>query len=262
MGNKPWTQEEINYLQDKWGELTIPGIAKKLGRTVTAIKIKAVKMELGRHLHCGEVITLNQLFNGIGKGSSYGWLENRWCRYGLPVKLKKSIKRRYRVIKIEDFWEWAKQHKDIIDFSQFEKNMLGAEPSWVEEKRHADIAAAQYKKTPWTKEEDIILISMVNAYRYSYRDVSERLRRTAGAVKRRMIILGIKQRPLKAENHILWSDKEVKDLIILKDAGYGPEVISEKLGGKRSALAVRGKLERMELVDNHGETGRVIPGRC
>lgn len=262
MGNKNWTQEECDYLQDKWGMISIPSIAANLGRTVNAVKLKAVKMGLGRHIHSGEEITLNQLFNAIGKGSSYGWLSDRWCRYGLPVKMKKSINKKYKVIGIDAFWKWAVKHKGLLDFSKFELNMLGKEPTWVEAKRQADIAAAKYIKTPWTKEEDNTLINMLNSYRYSYQDISDRLRRTGGAIKRRILDLGLKQRPLKADNHIPWTNEEIKILLSLRSKGYTPEVIAQRLGEKRSALAVRGKIERMELVSSNGEARRDVPGGC
>ncbi|WP_052085720.1 Myb-like DNA-binding domain-containing protein [Clostridium sp. HMP27] len=248
MGSKNWTAEECSYLEDKWGIISIPTIAATLGRTVNAVKIKAQKIGLGRHLHSGTEITINELANALGKGTSYGWIADRWCRYGLPVKYKKSINKRYKVIDIDQFWKWAEKHKDIIDFSKFESNMLGKEPSWVEEKRKADIAAARYKRTPWTKDEDNTLISMLNAYKYNYSEISECLKRTEGAIKRRMLDLGLKQRPLKADNHVPWTDEEVGILVSLRMRGYSPEVISKKIGGTRSALAVRGKLERMEMI--------------
>lgn len=262
MGNKNWTQEECDYIQDKWGMISIPSIAANLGRTVNAVKCKSVKMGLGRHIHSGEEITLNELFNAIGKASSYGWLANRWCRYGLPIKMKKSINKKYKVIEIDDFWKWAEKHKKLLDFSKFELNMLGKEPEWVGTKRQADIAASKYIKTPWTEEEDNMLIDMLNSYRYSYQDISDRLRRTGGAIKRRMLDLGLKQRPLKAENHNLWTNEEIKILRSLQNKGYSPEVIAHRLGGKRSALAVRGKIERMELASSNGEIRRDVPGGC
>lgn len=262
MGNKSWTQEECNYLQDKWGVISIPSIADCLGRTINAVKIKAVKMELGSHLHSGTEITINELFNALGKGGSYSYTFERWCKHGLPIKYKKSINRKYRVIDIDDFWKWSEKNKELLDFSKFELNMLGKEPSWVAIKREADIAAAKYIKTPWTKDEDNMLKNMLNSYRYSYQDISDRLRRTGGAIKRRMLDLGLKQRPLKADTHNPWTNEEIKLLLSLQSKGYRPEVIAHKLGGKRSALAVRGKLERMELVNENGEYGRNVSGGC
>lgn len=244
MGNKNWTKSECEFLEDKWGSVSIPTIANNLNKSLNAVKIKAYKMNLGRHLHSGTEITINELCKAIGKGSSYSWLCDKWCRHGLPLKMKKSINKKYKVIEIDDFWKWAEKHKKLLDFSKFELNMLGKEPAWVKIKRQADIAAAKYIKTPWTDEDDNLLKDMLGSYKYSYQDISDRLRRTGGAIKRRMIDLGLKQRPLKADNHIPWTNAEIEKLLDLKKKGYSPETISKKLG-TRSCLAVRGKLERM-----------------
>ncbi|AGK97384.1 hypothetical protein [Clostridium pasteurianum] len=254
-----WTEEECNFLEDKWGTISIPTIAKSLGRTEIAVKIKAHKLGLGRHLYSCEEITISQLVKVLG--AHYTWAVDKWISYGFPVKYKKSVSKKYKVFKLEDFWKWAEQHRDILDFSKFEKGMLGIEPGWVKDKREADIAAAKYIKTPWTEEEDNMLMNMLNSYKYSYQDISDRLKRTGGAIKRRMVDLRLKQRPLKADNHNPWTNEEIKILLNLRHKGFGPEVIAKKLGGKRSSLAVRGKLERMGLIGGNGESRTVISTR-
>lgn len=42
-----WTQEEETLLIDKWGQLSVPGIAKRLGRTEAAVKERARAAEAG-----------------------------------------------------------------------------------------------------------------------------------------------------------------------------------------------------------------------
>lgn len=242
-----WSVEELNYLENKWGDISIPAIAKNLNRSINAVVLKANRTGLGMHLHSGNEITLFQLISAMGKKNNFSWYVDKWIRYGIPFKYKKSINKRYKVIKIEDFWKWAVKNKDILDFSTFEENMLGKEPIWVIEKRKADIIESRYKKTPWTKEEDNLLRSLLNSYRFSYIEISKRLNRTEGGIKRRMQDLKIKQRPLKADNHIAWSNEETELLIRLRNEGYRCDVISEKIKN-RSAQAVRGKLERMNLI--------------
>lgn len=239
---KSWPKEQVDYLEEKWGVISIPQIAKHLGRSVNAIKLKAQRIGLGRHIHSGEYITFNQLAVALGK--SFSQVKGRWVPRGLPIKYKKSINKSYRIIYLDDFWKWAENHKDLLDFSAFEENTLGKEPSWVSEKRKADFYASRYITTPWTKDEDALLISMLKAYRYGYHDISIALRRTGGAIKRRMQDLNIKLRPIKADNHNPWTEEEVRILLDMRTKGYGYEVIAERLGS-RSALAVRGKEERM-----------------
>ena len=58
---KRWTAEEQEYLKEAWGRASIPAIAKKLGRTVDAVKVRASKLKLGAVLEAGDYVTLNQL---------------------------------------------------------------------------------------------------------------------------------------------------------------------------------------------------------
>lgn len=202
MGAKNWTEEEYNFLEDKWGIVSIPTIAKSLGRTEDAVKLKAYKLGMRRHIHACEEITINQLIKALG--GHYQYTVDRWIKHGFPVKYKKSVRKKYKVFKLEDFWKWAEQHKDILD----------------------------------------------------------RLKRTGGAIKRRMVDLGLKQRPLKADNHTPWTNDEIKMLLNLRHKGFGPEAIANKLEGKRSSLAVRGKLERMGLIGGNGQSRRNVSSRC
>lgn len=242
---KTWTASEVDYLENSWGEASITTIGKNLERSIASVKLKAYNLGLTRHLHSGEHITLNQLMIALGRGSVHtysltSWVEER----GLPIKYKKSIKKKFRVIYLNDFWKWAKENRTFIDFSKVEVNILGQEPEWVKEQRKADNLFAEYKKTPWTNTEDGLLKSLLSSYRYSYRDISIKLKRTEGAIKRRMLDLNIKQRPLKADNHNPWSPEETNMLMDLLDRGYKAEIIAEFID--RSALAIKGKIERLQ----------------
>jgi len=254
----PWPKEEIEYLEDKWGHISITAVSKKLNRSINAVKLKAGRLGLGRHLHSGDYITLNQLYKALGITGSTGYKNISWIKAGLPIKHKKVINNSFRVIYIRDFWKWAELNKMLIDFSRLEPYTLGPEPDWVGEKRKADFLAAQYKTTPWTPKEDSLLVHMLNAYRYSYREISIKLKRTEGAIKRRMRDLRLKQRPLKADNHNPWTDEETEILIDMYYRGYIAEVMAEKI--PRSALAIKGKIERM-IKDGELSPNRLDPNK-
>ena len=237
-----WPKEEAEYLERNWGSVSIPAIAKKFNRSVNAVKLKARRMGLGRHIHSGEYITLSQLLQAL-KVSYSTWTNGGWGKHGLPVKTKKSIKRCFRVIYLEDFWTWAEHHKMLVDFARVERNSLGPEPPWVADKRKADLAAKKYKKTSWSPEEDARLINLLNTFQYSYREISIKLGRKESAIKRRMIDLKLMQRPLKADNHNPWMPEEKEILMDMYYKGYISEIIAEKIN--RSALAINGKIERL-----------------
>lgn len=58
---KNWTPQEEEYLEDKWGETSIPYIAKVLGRSETAVIIRAQRLGLGAFLDNGDYVTLCSL---------------------------------------------------------------------------------------------------------------------------------------------------------------------------------------------------------
>ena len=88
---------------------------RKLNRTTNAVKVRAQRLGLGAVLMAGEYVTLNQLLLAVNGGSgSYGykmksWVENR----GLPVHTKKVNRCSFRVVYIEEFWEWAERYRSL-----------------------------------------------------------------------------------------------------------------------------------------------------
>ena len=62
---KNWTPEEDAFLQDKWGSLSIPALAKKLGRSVDAINNRRYRLGCGAHLENDYRVSLSQLMNTI-----------------------------------------------------------------------------------------------------------------------------------------------------------------------------------------------------
>ncbi|EIA17562.1 hypothetical protein [Clostridium perfringens] len=41
MAGRIWTEEDINYLEEKWGVVSVDVIAKKLNRTILSVRKKA-----------------------------------------------------------------------------------------------------------------------------------------------------------------------------------------------------------------------------
>jgi hypothetical protein len=239
---KPWTNEEKEYLQDKWGTVSMPGIGNKLGRSVEAIRIKAQKLGLQGHLQAGEHVSFNQLLLALGiDNGSYS--VQRLLKAGCPVKMHRVISSSFRVVDISAFWRWAKKNKTMLDFAVFVENALGIEPKWVKEKRREDIRnRMRPNNDPWTPESDNLLRTLLMQYKYTYADLSKRLLRSEGAIKRRICDLGIRQRPLRMEPK-LWPADEAEILLDLFEKGYSYERIADELG--RTAMQVRGKHERI-----------------
>lgn len=221
----------------------MPVIAKNLNRTVNAIQIKAHKLKLGPFLNAGEYITLNQFKIEILGTNNGSYTINQWIDKGLPVKTKRVINNSFRIIYLDDFWKWAAKNRNIIDFSKIKPLVFGKEPEWLEEQRKADAENKYFKKTPWTNSDDWYLETLVNQYKYTYREISLKLKRTEGAIKRRLVDLNIKARPVKRSNHNPWTEKETNLLIDLFNKGHTRNTYPNYIN--RSAQACSGKIERL-----------------
>ncbi len=242
MKKKRWTPEEETYLMGKWGTLSIPTIAKNLGRTVDAIKIRASKLHLGPVLMGGDYVTFSQLVLAMTGRSKYhtyqmkSWIENR----GLPVHTKKVVSNSFLVVYLDEFWTWAEKNRSFIDFSKMEPLALGAEPDWVVQQRRIDaVSYANQRKDPWTQEEDQRLVYLLKQHKYTYAEVSRELRRSAGAIQRRCCDLGLKERPVRESSHNPWSDEDLQLMADMIRQGCSYTMIGDACGG-RSEKAVRG----------------------
>jgi hypothetical protein len=248
MARKNWTELEVNYLEESWGAVSLGHMSRKLNRSVSSVVQKARRLGLKDALHSGDFITYNQLMKALGRGqvSSYtdtSWVKNR----NFPIQMRTMVTQKVRCVNLEKFWKWAEQNRTFVDFSKVEVGALGLEPEWVKEQRKNDHAMAKgFKNTPWTLKDDTLLKSLVEMFRYTYREISIRLQRTEIAIKTRLLDLGIKARPLKAGNHNKWTKEEETVLWQLISQGCKPEIIAEHLPG-RSAIAIRGKIERETL---------------
>lgn len=252
-GSRTWTKDELRYIEENWGYVSLPYMADKLNRTVDAIKIKASRMGLGSVLLGGDYITLNQLIIALSghKESSYlrkSWVENR----GLPIHKKRVNKCYFTVVYIDEFWKWAEIHRSFIDFPKMEPLALGKEPDWVAEQRKKDYKAlALQRKDPWSPAEDSKLLYLLQQQKYGYFELSKMLNRSAGAIQHRCQDLGTKLRPVKADNHgedSAWTDEDYATLAqgIKNGDSYGS--ISEAIG--KSEKAVRGKVYFVYLTES------------
>lgn len=251
--SKPWTKAEEDLLSELWGTISIPTIAARLGRSESGIINRARRLELGPFLMAGDYVSLNQLMIALGHDSvdTYqltSWIKNR----NMPVHKKKRQKCSIRVVYLDEFWEWAEKNRNFIDFSKMEPLALGLEPDWVAEQRHKDYEAfALQRKDPWTKAEDEHLIFLLKKQQYGYRELSQILKRSGGAIQRRCQDLGIKYRPVKADNYGKNAEWIAEHFTILTSGikcGDNYVQLEHKLG--KSEKAIRGKVYNTYFTEN------------
>ena len=259
---KNWTAAEVAYLKDRWGQTSVEGIAKHLGRSINAVKTKAQHYCLGAASLSGDYITLNQLLIAVrGSNAGGGYIVESWCRKrGLPYHEKKIVKEKVRIVYLDEFWAWAERNRSFIDFTKFQPLALGEEPEWVAEQRKKDHRGhAIQRKDPWTSEEDSRLIMLLKQHRYGYAELSDILRRSAGAIQRRCSDLGIKERPVKAENHgaqALWTSHYLQILADGIRNGESYVAIAKKIG--KSEKAVRGKVYTAYFTEDADKVRKML----
>ena len=217
-----WTAEEVEYLKDKWGEVSISTLAKKMDRTVYSVKNKAFKIGLGNFIQQGDYVTFKELLDAIGQGGNYSYLKMRLERDGFPIKYKKVINNKFAIVYINDFWKWTEKNKQKINFAKFEEGALGKEPNWVAEKRRADLLnpSKTNHNRKWTLADDDKLMYMCKSCRYTYKDIADELNRTQAAVKRRLYDLKVPYRPVPLDNHKKWTEEENMKMLDLYKKGY------------------------------------------
>ena len=254
LGKYKWTFEQEEYLQEKWGTVSIPAIAEHLNRTPNAVRIRAQRLGLGPVLISGEYVTLHQLVMALGySGSSDSYKMTSWVKNRqFPLHRKKVDQCSFRVVYLDEFWDWAEKNRSFLDFSKMEPFALGKEPAWVAEQRRRDYEAfALQRKDPWTTLEDQRLLLLLEQQRYGYMELSQMLGRSAGAIQRRCLDLGTKLRPVKANTHgkdAEWTPEDYRQLANGIKAGESYTIIGNRIG--RSEKAIRGKVYYTYSTEN------------
>lgn len=269
---KNWTREEEEQLAEEWGMYSADTIAKRHGRTRDAVIVRVARLGLGAHLENSSKISFNILLKELGYSGGYEERLKRFEAAGLKIHMQRVKDCSFRMVDIDEFWEFAENNKHLIDFSRLDENALGAEPTWVKVKRTEDFkrkCTVKPHNAKWTETEDKELLRLLRTYRYTYPEIAERLHRSEGAIQRRINDLGIKERPIKADNHTLWTEEQLQTLCQMIKAGSNYESMSRAIG--KSAKAIRGKVFTVYLTENlakvskmlgNGKWGDNRPERC
>lgn len=123
---RKWTEKEEAYMYSKYLTQPVIKTAEHLERSVISVKRKAEKLGLNHYL---DNIGAKAIARCFGCDVS---VVIRWIDYfELPAKkIVCSNQTRY-IIDSVDFWKWAKENKDIINWSKYELGSLLPEPAWV-----------------------------------------------------------------------------------------------------------------------------------
>lgn len=257
--DKKWTKEEERLLSEEWGMYSADTIAKHLGRSRNAIIVRVARLGLGAHLENSSLFSFNILLKELGYSGGYEERLKRFEAAGLKIHMQRVKDCSFRMVDIDEFWEFAEKNKHLIDFSRLEECALGAEPAWVKAKRSEDFKRKCMVKPhneKWSEAEDKELLRLLRMYRYTYPEIADRLHRSEGAIQRRVNDLGIKERPIKADNHNLWTEEQLQTLCRMIKAGSNYESMSRAIG--KSSKAIRGKVFTVYLTENLAKVSKLL----
>jgi hypothetical protein len=253
-GRRYWTETELDYLQEKWGIMSVPNLAKNLNRSVESVIYKVRRLELGGLIQSSSYISLFTLFCQFGKKHSYRATLNKWINHNFQYRNQTVNNKSVKVVHLDYFWEWAEQNKHIINFSKLEPNSLGLEPDWVKDKRRADVKLYAKKcLTKWTKGDDSKLETYLKLNKYDKSELARLLNRTENAILRRITKLKLEYCPVKAKKkQQLWTKQEILKLVDLHDKGYSNNIIVDLFENSRSEKSIEYKLHNLKLINEDG----------
>lgn len=182
-----WTQEELDYIREVWGDKTVPQIAKHLGRSITAVKVKTARLGYTGQKWSGEMMSarkVSELLRIDVHTVCDFWIP----KCGLKAKQRQLgvTKKTTTIIMFEDLLRWLETHQGLWDSRRVEMYALGMEYDWLKEKRRADDGKPVRKAQKWTQQEDDRLIALFRRGGLTYTEIGAELGRPASGVEHRL----------------------------------------------------------------------------
>lgn len=183
-----WTQKELDYIQEVWGQKTIPQIARKLGRSINAVRIKANRLGYTGQKWYGEMMSARKVSELLGIDV------HTVCDYWIPKCGLKGVKKRLgesektaTIIMFEDLLQWLETHQDLWDSRRLELYALGMEYDWLVAKRKLDAQQLPVRKgQKWTLQEDARLVAMFRRGNMTYAEIAAELSRPVSGIGHRL----------------------------------------------------------------------------
>lgn len=235
---KRWSDEDDNYLQERWGRTTIEKLAEKLERTEESIRQRSITLNLGRWQEAGGIyIGPTQISELIGmslKGVYY-WIETN----KLPARSVKKNKNHIHQVDMLDLIKFLEENQDLWDSRNLERFGLGQEFKWLKEKRKRDLKKHTKHREPWTKADDERLLEL---YKQGLTpdEIAEELKRTSTS-----IVVRLSKRRRKGERipvkkiQVPWTEEETEMMLDLEKQGYTDDEIAYELGRERNHISYR-----------------------
>jgi len=184
--SKNWSEMDIEYLKDSLGLVQLPTIAKNLNKSNVAVIMKMKRLGIGNTRIQAGYLTLQELANHLHVDRT---VVSEWTkRHGLPyIRRITHTKRHFYFVDPEEFWKWAFQHKDKVQFNHIEPHTITPEPDWVNIERrteHEQNLRKKRKYRHWSTLEDSKLKALRSKGK-TFKQIGEDLSRSAVSVERR-----------------------------------------------------------------------------
>jgi DNA-directed RNA polymerase specialized sigma24 family protein len=194
-----WSDEDVQVLLEGVGVLTFDGIARKLGKTPEAVESKLDKLGAANTKIASGLITMHELaiflcvddkvVKRLITNHGLPHYRKNFRRYEYAKKMvdgKRISKRLFYYINVEEFWKWAEENKDLINWHQVPEDALPPEPLWVNARRKEDFYKWLKRPRPWTPEQDNLLKQYYYTQGMTQKQCGTMLGRSESSVEKRL----------------------------------------------------------------------------
>lgn len=180
-----WSKEEEQMLKEMWGYAPIERIAKKLNRSLTAISVRADRLNLGAPKNNNlDYLLISQISNIFQ--ISREQISRKWKNHGLKLyKIKLSEKKFVYGAKVEELLSFLENHQDFFDGRMIEEHILGPEPDWLKEKRKKDFQNPPNLEYYWTKQQEQYALQLLLQGK-DYEEIAEKVGKEPSAVRAKL----------------------------------------------------------------------------
>jgi transposase-like protein len=177
-----WSREEDALLKEYWDRVKICTLAKKLNRTETAVKLRAIKFNLGLRRTGYTMGEVAELF-----GYECPKTVSKWIREGKLKAIESKIHgKRIYSIQEKDIRHFAKHHQDSWDTRRLKVNLwYDNEPDWLIAKIESDKDKPTGRKDRYSKKDDKQIIELF-AKGLTRKEIAEVMNRTESGIARRL----------------------------------------------------------------------------
>ncbi len=203
---RAWTLDEEKMLEENWGYMKLERLAKKMKRTVFALKVKAARMGLGSMLeNNSDIVTVSDISELTSV--SRDRIMNSWVNLGLKLQqMRLTNSRTYYYVTWYDLLDFLEKNQNEWDSRNVDSYMLGTEPDWLRQKRKRDRLEDPLWYRHWTDEEKQKVVELLKIGK-TYDEIALLVRRSEGAVAGMLCSLGYSYRLPQ-----FWTGEELKFL--------------------------------------------------